>query len=376
MWGRLAPGGAARLFCQGLALEGVNAAGLEALICMGPQSQRIRSKLGSASMVWCVSGAERSPAGKVERPVRVWNELVAEERGDRGLAEVAGAQRGLVARSQLVDLGIGEGSVRHRVAKGALHVVFPSAFAVGSPALASWGVETAALLHAGENAVLSHDSAAALWGLTSSPSFVAITLIGRRIRDQPGLRVHRVGALDIRDVRLRGGLPVTAPARTLIDCAAGDLPIDRLLNEARALNRVKDTEIHAAIDRCPGRPGIAALRALLEAELDSGFTRSGVERRLKALVRESGIEPPIFNTYVEGVEADAYWARHRVVIEVDGYLTHGRWAKFQSDRARDNKLVTAGYVVLRFTWHQLTQRPMQVAVQIAQALTRLELKRA
>jgi very-short-patch-repair endonuclease len=336
---------------------------------MGAGEQRLRSKPGSAPKVWRVSVAEHALTDRLGRPARVWHESVVGERGDRGLAEVAGAQSGLVVRSQLLELGIGAGSIRHRVAKGALHVVLPSVFAVGTAVLAARGAEAAALLYAGENTGLSHESAAAVWGLARSPSFVVITVMGRHVKRQPDGRVHRVAALDIRDVRIPQGFPVTSVARTLIDCAAGSLALDRLLNEARALDLAKDTEIHAAMVRCPGRTGTRRLRALLEAELDSGFTRSGVERRLKRLVRESGIERPVFNTHVEGVEADAYWARDRLVVEVDGYLTHGRWATFQSDRARDNKLVTAGYVVLQFTWHQLTQKPMQVLAEIVRALT-------
>jgi very-short-patch-repair endonuclease len=254
-----------------------------------------------------------------------------------------------------------------------LHVVWPSVFAVGSPVLQPLGAETAALLHAGSDAVISHDSAAARWGLTPNPSFVALTLIGRRVRDQPGLRLHRVAALDIRDVRLRHGLPVTSPARTLIDCAATHPAIDRLLNEARALDLASDQEIRETMDRCPGRKGVAAMRALLAAELDTGFTRSEAERALRRMVKESGIERPLLNTRVEGVEADAYWPRHKLVVEVDGYRFHGRWAKFQSDRERDNRLVAAGYTVLRFTWHQLTHRPMYVLAQIVRTIARIEL---
>ncbi len=248
-------------------------------------------------------------------------------------------------------------------------MVLPSVFAVGSPVLPPLGAETAALLHAGDNTVLSHESAAALWGLTSAPAFVATTMIGGRVRGRPGLRVHRVPALDIRDIRLRHGLPVTSPARTLIDCAAGNRNIDRLLNEARALKLVKDSEIYAAMDRCPGRKGTGPLRALLAAEKDSGFTRSEAERILKRIVREAELARPVFNTMVMGVEVDALWAAERVVIEVDGYDVHGHYQAFHRDRAKANKLVGAGYVVLRFTWPQLTRKPMLVLAEIVRTLT-------
>ncbi len=289
---------------------------------------------------------------------------------------LAAAQRGLVTVAQAREVGVGRSARRHRVTKGVLHPILPSVLALGSPVLQPLGAETAALLYAGENTVVSHDSAAALWGLTGHPSFVAITVIDRTVKSQPRVPVHRVPALDLRDVCIQHGLPVTSPARTLIDCAASELPLDRLLNETRALKLVTDPEIRQAMDRCPRRKGVKALRALLETEGDTGYTRSEAERLLKRMIKEAGIETPIFNRRVEGVEADAYWPHHKLIVEIDGYRYHGRWASFQSDRERDNHLVTAGYTVLRFTWHQLTQRPLYVLAQIARALARIEARAA
>jgi very-short-patch-repair endonuclease len=256
-----------------------------------------------------------------------------------------------------------------------LHRVLPSVLAVVDPLIEAWAAETAALLYAGDNAVISHDSAAALWGLASSPSFVAITMIGRKVDSQSQLQQHRVTALDIRDVSLRYGLPVTSPARTLIDCAIKP-NIDHLLNEARVLKLVTDAAIDAAIGRCPRRKGTGAIRALLEVERDSGFTQSEAERRLKRIIGASGLERPIFNTYIEGVRADAYWPRLKVVVEVDGYQAHGHWAAFQRDRARDRRLTAAGFTVLRFTWHQLTEKPLQVVAEIAATLARRDAEAA
>ena len=292
------------------------------------------------------------------------------------MADIAGAQRGLVHVSQLGELGIGRSAMRHRIATGRLHLVVPSVLSVGSAVLQPRGAETAALLYAGDDAVISHESAAALWGLAATPSFVALTVIRRSVKRQPGVEVHRVASLDLRDARLLQGFPITAPARTLIDCAGAGLAVDRLLNEARALKLVTDAEIYAAMERCPGRTGIKALRALLEIEKDTGYTRSKAEQILKRLVREAGLERPIFNTRVAGIEADAYWPRLRVIVEVDGYRAHGHWAAFQRDRARDNRLVGAGYLVLRFTWHQLTAQPLLVVAEIVRTLARRELEAA
>ena len=97
---------------------------------------------------------------------------------------------------------------------------------------------------------------------------------------------------------------------------------------------------------------------------------------MKRLISASGVERPIFNTSIEGVRADAYWPRLKVVVEVDGYQAHGHWAAFQRDRARDRRLIAAGLTVLRFTWHQLTEKPLQVVAEIARTLGRRDAEAA
>ena len=354
----------------------MNEALLEALIYMGAEEHGVPDKVELRPQVWRVFHVTDGNPGKVEMPAAVCRVLQVEGAGDLGLAQIASAQRSLVHLSQLRALGFTRGAYEHRVRTGALHGVFPSVFSVVDPLIEPWAAETEALLYAGDDAVLSHEAAAALWGLAATPSFVVITMIGRKVEAQPQLRQHRVAALDLRDLRHHRGFPVTAPARTLIDCAALNVPVDHLLNEARALKLVTDSEIDAAMGRCPRRKGVAAMRALLEAEKDGGFTRSEAERRLKRLVEASGMERPMFNTHVEGVEADAYWPRLKLVVEVDGHQFHGHYQAFQRDRAKANKLVSAGYVVLRFTWTQLTKQTMMVLATIARTIGRLEAQAA
>jgi very-short-patch-repair endonuclease len=273
--------------------------------------------------------------------------------------------------SQLRALGISRGSYEHKVAAGSLHRVLPSVLSLVYPLREPWAAETAALLYAGDDAVLSHETAAAVWGLAASPSFVALTLINRKVESQPQLRQHRVASLDIRDVNLHHGFPVTAPARTVIDCAArGD--IEDMLNEARAQKVVTDDVLRAAIARCPTRAGTRAVRRLMEAEEDTGYDASRAERLLRRLIDAADLERAVHNVRVEGKRVDAFWPRHKLVLEVDGHQWHGHRAAFERDRARDQKLVAAGYAVIRITWRQLTERPIAVAAIIAQALVRRE----
>lgn len=316
--------------------------------------------------------AGRAPGDESKQVVRICHVLQVEATGERGLSEVAAAQRSLVHLSQLRALGIGRGARDHRVSVGSLHRVLPSVFSLMRPLLEPLAPETAALLYAGDDCVFSHVTAAVLWGLVETASFVAITVIGRNLRRQPALHVHRVTEMDARDVRMKAGFPVTAPARTLIDLA-GVWPADqveRALNEARVLKLVTDAELQAAMDRCPLRTGIATLRAILAAERGPAMTRSEAERRLKDLVRQAELPWPRFNTTLRRFEVDALWAEHHVAVEVDGYAFHGHRSAFERDRRRDQALVAAGYTVIRVTRRQLVDEPVAVAVRIAQALAR------
>ena len=201
-----------------------------------------------------------------------------------------------------------------------------------------------------------------------------MTVIGRDIVPRTGLRTYRVPAVDSRDVRLRHGLPVTAPARTLIDRAAQTPPdqLDRELNEARVLKLVTDAEIKAAIDRCPGRKGVGALRALIAAQRGPSLTRSEAELRLKHLIAQAQLPWPTFNVYVHHKQVDLLWPDLHLIVEVDGYTTHGHRNAFETDRRRDQQLVAQGYTVLRVTWRQLVNEPMAVLANLAQAITRAQ----
>jgi predicted transcriptional regulator of viral defense system len=144
-----------------------------------------------------------------------WGSQLAEGVLDEQLAALAGGQHGVVARAQVRALGLSASGVDHRVQRGALHVVHRGVYAVGHPALAPDGLRMAAVLACGPDAALSHVSAGALLGLRRTTS-VLFDVTARTRASRPGLRVHRA-ALDPRDTGTVRGVPVTAPARTLID---------------------------------------------------------------------------------------------------------------------------------------------------------------
>jgi very-short-patch-repair endonuclease len=185
-----------------------------------------------------------------------------------------------------------------------------------------------------------------------------------------GVRCRRATSLPAKDVTVRHGLRVTKPARTLVDLAARSsrADLDRLVEEILVQRLASTREILEAVRRGAGRPGVRKLRAIADRLDEPSFTRSEAERKLLALLRSAGLPMPLTNVRRGGWEVDAVWDRQRLVVEVDGYRSHGPRPQFERDRKKDAQLLLAGYRVLRFTWWQLTREPAFVVATIAAAL--------
>ncbi len=284
---------------------------------------------------------------------------------------LAGLQRRLAVREQLLGTGLGRGAIVHRLATGRMREVYRGVYLVGPGDVDPLIGELAAVLYFRGHAILSHRSAAVVWGLLERGPHddVSLTTVKAR-RSRRGLRLHRVKALHRRDLRVRDGLPLTAPARTLLDLAAEepDADLEEALAVARQRGLASDAEIRAAIERAPRRKGAARLARLLDAGNASGFTRSKAERQMRALLRAAELPQPRANVPLLGYVADFFWPQHRLVVEVDGYLFHSDKASFESDRRRDQVFAAAGYTVIRVTWTQLLNEPLAVVARIAQAL--------
>jgi very-short-patch-repair endonuclease len=284
---------------------------------------------------------------------------------------IADAQKGFVMRAQLAGAGLSRGAIAHRLQTGLLREYHRGVYLVGRSSLEPLGRETAAVLRHRGHAILSHRSAAAVWGLLGpSPDEVTVTVVTIGSHSRSGLRVHRVQALDRRDLRARNGLPLTAPGRTLLDLAAEvpDAELEEALAVARQRGLATDGEIRAAVERAPGRKGATRLAHVLATGQACGFTRSKGERRMRALLRSAELPQPRANAPLLGYVADFLWSEHRLVVEVDGYLFHSNKTSFESDRRRDQVFAAAGYTVIRVTWNQLSNEPLAVVARIAQAL--------
>jgi very-short-patch-repair endonuclease len=215
---------------------------------------------------------------------------------------------------------------------------------------------TAALAALGRNAVLSHRTAATIWGLLpyrpADPIHVTLLNANRRRRD--GVRIHHARHAT---VRRRYGLRITSPAQTLADLPPHEL--DDAYNEALVLRLVTHQEVRAIAARSP------ALRAIVE-DLP-GMTRSKMERALRALIKQAGLPAPQTNVRVQGHEVDMYWPAHHLVVEFDGWSTHSSRTAFESDRLRDAQLQLAGERVIRVTGRQLQRRPHELVARLAVA---------
>jgi very-short-patch-repair endonuclease len=292
---------------------------------------------------------------------------------DERIAKLAARQRGLITRQQLLALAVSSSAIARAVARHRLHPVHRGVYAlVPRSALPALALEQAALLACGPRALISHTSAAALWGLCPSAGGpVTLTVVRSEAgRSRAGIIVHRISRLDRRDTRRRSSLPVTSPARTLLDRAA-DLPdrrLERELDEALVRRLTSRTAIRELLDRDPRRPGAPRLRELIDPGRAATFTRAESEELLLALIRRGELPPPETNVLMNGVEVDFLWRRERVIVEVDGWQSHGTWAAFQRDRKRDANLENEGWRVIRITWRQLTMEPEAVLVTIATAL--------
>lgn len=279
----------------------------------------------------------------------------------------------MVSARQLHAMGFDGGAIKRRLRAGRLHRVHRGVYLVGHAAATEGAAEMAAVLTCGEGSVVSHRSAGRLWAFSSLARWhtpIDVTVPGRDPGRKPDIRIHRVRRLDRRDVRRVRGLPVTAPARTLLDLAA-ILPqkvVESLLVEARAQGLVYAREITAQLERNRGRRGAAALRRVLQLERGPALTRSEAERRLVRLLEVAALPFPMVNAKVARLEVDFLWRPERVVVEVDGYTYHSNKRAFERDRARDAVLVAGGHAVIRITWQQLVETPEAVIARIAAAL--------
>jgi hypothetical protein len=290
---------------------------------------------------------------------------------DQALAELSRAQHAVFGLEQIVSLGLTISGVHGRVAAGRLHRIHHKVYSlVPKELLKREGLYMAAVLAGAPDAVLSHRSAAALhelrdWGHTK----IEITVPRRSARRHEGIKVHRSTTLAPQDVTVVNNIPCTSVARTLLDLGevVTSRQLERSFDQAELAEVLDLKAIEDQLARNATRPGAKAVRRVLtEHYIGSTPTWSENEEALLAITRPLGIPDPDTNQSVvlpdggPAIRVDFVWREQRVALEADSRKWHTSSQRFEIDRQRDQRLVAAGWRVIRTTWRQMKFRPHEL----------------
>ena len=294
---------------------------------------------------------------------------------------IAGSQFGLITIDQLREVGLADSVIMDAVARGRLHRVFHGVYSVGHRHLDPRARLLAATLACGPGSVISHGTAAWLFGLwTKRPGVIDVigpVEAGRKIA---GIRRRFVPPPGKGEVWIRSGVPVTNAARTIVDFAgtpeARSGGLSAIIEQAAVLGVLDVAGIDRILDG-PRRRGTKTLLRTLEPwrRYRPGIKlRSRMEAKLLPLLTEAGLPIPRTNQRIrigqEVFEVDFLWAGEKLVVETDGGAFHDNPAAGDRDSHRNHALSAAGYRIPRLGWEDLRDRPDQTLTEIADLLAR------
>jgi very-short-patch-repair endonuclease len=259
-------------------------------------------------------------------------------------------------------LGYTRREIEHRLHTGRLHHISHGVYAVGRRELAPHGRWMAAVLACGDEAALSHRSAAELWGIGYEERGRIDVSIRRRTKiRRNGLKVRSRPSLPSQNTAARHGIPVTTPVQTLIDLATELRPLrlERAVNEADKLGLVDPETLRRALDGYVGVPGIKKLATLLDRHTFR-LSDSDLEIFFRPLALAAGFPVPLTKHWVLDYEADFWFPEHGLIVETDGLRYHRTPSQQARAVKRDQKHTAAGFRVLRFTHWQIAYEPDEV----------------
>lgn len=294
--------------------------------------------------------------------------MAAHSDPDHLIAEIAARAHGVITYAQLRSAGLRRQAIAYRVGRRRLLELHPGVYAVGHARLAREGRWLAAVLAGGTRAVLSHGDAAALWDLLPSRGAVIhVTTPSRagRVPDRRRVRLHRVGTLTEEETTEHDGIPVTTPARTLLDLAPSHRPraLEDVIERMDRLALFDLVAVRRCLDAHPRQSGVPKLRMVLGrlAGAPAAETRSPLEVAFLQLCDDHDLPTPLTNTIVAGFLVDFFWPDARLVVETDGFAFHRTRTAFDADRERDQQLALHGCRVVRFTYTQVTRQRRETA---------------
>jgi predicted transcriptional regulator of viral defense system len=292
--------------------------------------------------------------GREIRILTVIRAIFGSHGADAAIAALADRQHGVVARDQLLAIGLKPGAIQRRIDAGRLHVIFTGVYAVGHRKVSREGRWMAGVLAGGQGAALGDASAAALHGFGPDDRR-EVHVVAAHGRDRDGIRFHR-RALLASETTTKHGIPVTTPARTLLDLATTAKPqaLERALREALFQHATSLPAIRRLLRAHRGDRGARALRTAIQRTEDApGRVRSGPEERFLVYLRKHSFPLPELNVYMRigdlEIEADCVWREHRLIAELDHRGTHADRRSFESDRRRDRRLQAVGWRAIRMT---------------------------
>jgi very-short-patch-repair endonuclease len=286
------------------------------------------------------------------------------------IARVAAENHGIFSREQALDMGCTRRQIDLLLKTNEWIRELPGIYRHAASPASDHGRHRAAVLWAGDGAVLSHRSAAWLWALDGcdAPEHPELTIAGPRNPKSDIVVVHRSLALAHRDTRTHEGFRVTNPVRTIIDLAgvAEGEPLEVALEDARRRRLVTDRRLRDELNRIGGRgrTGAAELRSLLAAIGGDVPSESALEVKVARLLRTSGLPPATrqhkVRLFGRRYRLDFAWPRVKVALECEGRAFH----EFEARRTRWRALGVSGWRVIPVTWQDATLRWDEVVTQL------------
>jgi very-short-patch-repair endonuclease len=281
----------------------------------------------------------------------------------------------VVSRRQLLDLGFGRRGIQRRIESSRLNPLHPGVYSVGHRLVPKQGWWMAAVLASGPDAVLSHQTAAALWSLRGYSGGAIHVTAPHKSTSSKRIRRHHA-PLPADEITLKDGIPATSVHRTIYDHSA-TASVDEviaMIKEAEYLNLWDRLSLWDLLERYPGKRGSRNLRFALEriTEEPTGRKRSKLEERFAPFLRRHHLPLPRFNDWIflgaKRYQVDCHWPGTWQVVELDGWEGHSTRSAFQDDRSRDRALHVAGYSVIHLTWAQLDSEPEAIASDLRRVL--------
>ena len=267
------------------------------------------------------------------------------------IERLASSSHGVVNRAQLLAAGLTEAQIKRRLRSGELLQEYRGVYRVGHRAPSVEARYLAAVWACGSGALLSGRAAGHLLGIIATPpSMPEVTApTERRV---PGITTHR-NRTPV-EATIWRGIPVTTPARTLVDLssvlAVSDLA--RACHEAGIRYGTAPGEVEAILD---GRHGARTLRRILRGDVHVSL--SALERRFLALMRREGLPLPVTNRPAGSRYVDCRWVAKRLTVELDGYRYHSSRHAWELDRRREREAYARGDDFRRYTYGDVFEQP-------------------